>query len=187
MALVTDIQRRELATKLHQQRIHLAQLHHDDLAAQAFLVLDIHDVFANGDAGGGVGDVCEGGAGGGGLEVDVGGVEGEEFCDQGREEHDEGAVLGTMAIQQQLAAGGDFLAAAERRFEARAAGPLRVIVHFLQGLRDGVEAVAGVGIGVEAECLVRCGEGLGVGRLWSHACEAACEVVGEFEQRLVFV
>lgn len=92
----------------------------------------------------------------------MGGIQRDIFCHQGREEHDEGAVLGTCAIQQCLAPSGHFFAAAQRRFEVGVAGPSRLIVHLMQGLGYGVEAVAG--LEKVAECPVRCVEGLMVGR-----------------------
>lgn len=71
-------------------------------------------------------------------------VEGEVFCYQGGEEHDEAAVHGAGAVEQLFASCGDFFAAAQGRFEGGGAVGLlaRLVVQFAQGLRYRVEAVA---------------------------------------------
>ena len=118
------------------------QFHEDDLHSETLAVLDVHYVFAYRDARGG-------GSREGGVEVVMvhvrGHVEGEVFCCQGGEEHDEAAVRGAGAVEQLFAPCGDFFAAAQGRFEGRGAVGLlaRLVVQFAQGLHYRVEAAAG--------------------------------------------
>lgn len=62
-----------------------------------------------------------------------GDVEGEEFCNQGGEEHDEAAVRGAGAVEQLFAPCGDFFAAAQGRFEGGGAVALlaRLVMQFV--------------------------------------------------------